>query len=109
MQMAPDSRSVLSVLRVGGNANNGANDGPFYGNWNNTASNSNWNYAARPTLLILTLMKHQRLQDPAPAGYGESHPYPLVKITAARTETPGSGTRRSRFILEPPCRQERGY
>lgn len=36
------------VLIRGGNANNGSNDGAFYGNWNNTASNSNWNYAARP-------------------------------------------------------------
>lgn len=37
-------RSVL----LGGNANNGANCGPFYANWNNAASNSNWNYAALP-------------------------------------------------------------
>ena len=39
---------ALVVLIRGGNANNGSNDGAFYGNWNNTASNSNWNYAARP-------------------------------------------------------------
>lgn len=35
------------VLLLGGNANNGTNDGLFYGNWNNTASNSNWNIGAR--------------------------------------------------------------
>lgn len=36
------------VLLAGGNANNGANAGAFYGNWNNAASNSNWNYAVLP-------------------------------------------------------------
>ena len=45
----------FSPLLVGGNANNGANDGPFYWNWNNTASNSNWNYGGRPPLLTLNL------------------------------------------------------
>ena len=38
----------LVFLIVGGNANNGANDGSFYGNWNNASSNSNWNNAASP-------------------------------------------------------------
>ena len=50
MQTAPELTSGCSVLRVGGNANNGAMAGPFYGNWNNPASNANWNYGARPDL-----------------------------------------------------------
>ena len=45
------------VLIVGGNANNGANDGLFNWNWNNTSGNSNWNYAGRPPLLTLRLRK----------------------------------------------------
>jgi len=40
--------SAVVVLLRGGNANNGSNDGAFYGNWNNAASNSNWNISARP-------------------------------------------------------------
>lgn len=58
------------VLIRGGNANNGANAGPLYGNWNNTASNSNWNYGARPTLLMLDYMKYQRLYRLRKAQYG---------------------------------------
>lgn len=41
-------RGVGCLLLLGGNANNGTNDGLFYGNWNNTASNSNWNNGSRP-------------------------------------------------------------
>lgn len=44
--------SLVALGRVfliaGGNANNGANDGGFYGNWNNAASNSRWNNSAVP-------------------------------------------------------------
>ena len=36
---------LVGGLQLGGNANNGANDGRFYGNWNNTASNADWNIA----------------------------------------------------------------
>ena len=50
--MAIGSVSGLFLL-LGGNSNNGTNDGAFYGNWNNTASNSNWNNGSRPHLLIL--------------------------------------------------------
>ena len=39
------------IAFVGGNFNNGANDGFFYWNLNNGSGNSNWNYGAR--LLIL--------------------------------------------------------
>ena len=46
------SVGAARVLIVGGNANNGANAGLFYWNWNNTAGNSNWNYAGRPPLLM---------------------------------------------------------
>ena len=35
-------------LLFGGNANNGWNDGVFYGSWNNDAGNSNWNNAGLP-------------------------------------------------------------
>lgn len=35
-------------LQLGGYANNGANAGPWYGNWNNAASNGNWNISAVP-------------------------------------------------------------
>lgn len=36
------------VALVGGNCNNGANDGFLYVNVNNDASNSNWNIGASP-------------------------------------------------------------
>jgi len=39
-----------TILIAGGNANNGTNCGRFYGNWNNTASNSNWNISCLPYL-----------------------------------------------------------
>lgn len=72
------------VLIAGGNANNGANDGPFYWNWNNTASNSNWNYGARPPLLMLRNTKYQRPQDCLMTErlytYVYIRPYLLVKI-----------------------------
>ena len=48
------------LLLVGGNANNGANCGPFYGNWNNAASNSNWNYAGWPLHAILRIHAYVR-------------------------------------------------
>ena len=86
----------FSVLLFGGNANNGTNDG-FYANWNNTAGNSNWNIGGRPPLLVLEFMKHQRLQA-LPLGKNNCRLYAQVY---------GSGTRRSRFNLETPCRQER--
>ena len=50
----------VPLLLVGGNANNGANCGPFYGNWNNAASNSNWNYAGWPLHAILRTHAHVR-------------------------------------------------
>ena len=36
---------------VGGNANNGSNDGAFYVNVNNGAGNRNWNVAAAHSYL----------------------------------------------------------
>ena len=39
-----------TVLFRGGYARDGSYDGAFYGNWYNTASYSNWGYAARPRL-----------------------------------------------------------
>ncbi len=39
-----------TVLRRGGDANNGSSDGAFYGDWNNAASGSNWDFSARPRL-----------------------------------------------------------
>nr|DAY77996.1 MAG TPA: hypothetical protein [Caudoviricetes sp.] len=35
------------VARVGGNSNNGTNDGLWYWNLNNDSSNANWNCGAR--------------------------------------------------------------
>lgn len=35
------------AARVGGNPNNGANDGLFYWNLNNSFGTANWNYGAR--------------------------------------------------------------
>ena len=37
----------LRVVYVGGNLNNGANDGLVYWNCNNDVGNANWNIAAR--------------------------------------------------------------
>ena len=37
----------LRVVYVGGNLNNGANDGRVYWNWNNDVGNAWWNIAAR--------------------------------------------------------------
>ena len=97
---------ALVLLIRGGNANNGSNDGAFYGNWNNTASNSNWNYAARPHSLDTHFdevsASHRKAHLPQEAAMC---PYPLVKINAARKRV---GTRLGRLILEDPCRQERG-
>lgn len=66
------------ILIFGGNANNGTNDG-LYANWNNTASNSNWNYGGRPTLLILVFMKHQRLSA-SPLGENHGRPHSNVRV-----------------------------
>lgn len=33
-------------VQLGGNLNNGSNDGPFYANVNNGLSNANWTYGA---------------------------------------------------------------
>ena len=38
---------MFKLLLLGGNSNNGANCG-WYGNWNNTAGNSNWNIGSSP-------------------------------------------------------------
>jgi len=39
--------SGARVLALGGNWNNGANDGPFYFNANNSSGNANVNYGGR--------------------------------------------------------------
>lgn len=58
------------VLIAGANANNGANVGRFYGNWNNSASNANWNIAALHFFLFVSFeaMKKDagRCIDPTP-------------------------------------------
>ena len=47
---------------VGGNWNNGSNDGPWYVNWNYAPSNANWNYGARLLLSAgIRLYSHSRL------------------------------------------------
>jgi len=50
----------LAVLIAGANANNGTNVGRFYGNWNNTAGNANWNIAA---LHLFLAPRHCRAQS----------------------------------------------
>ena len=47
-QYVPLKSASNTILLFGGNANNDWNDGVFYGNWNNDAGNSNWNYAGLP-------------------------------------------------------------
>lgn len=43
---------VLLYHALGGNSNNGANDGAFARNFNNDASNSNWNRRGRRTIFV---------------------------------------------------------
>ena len=47
-----NTRKFGGFLQVGGNANNGANDGRWYGNWNNSAANGNWNIAVLRLFLV---------------------------------------------------------
>ena len=42
------SYTYNTVLLRGGHANNGSNDGAFYGSWHSAASDSNWSISARP-------------------------------------------------------------
>ena len=42
----------LRVAHVGGNSNNGANDGLWYWNLNNSSSNANWNCGARVFIFV---------------------------------------------------------
>ena len=50
MRCSPGLRSP----RVGGNPNNGGNDGPFYWNANNAPTNGNWNYVGRLIYCIIS-------------------------------------------------------
>ena len=50
---------LASLLLLGGNFNNGTNDGVFYFNCNNAFSNSNLNYGAH--LLIFIKLLHNVL------------------------------------------------
>lgn len=45
----------LTLPRLGGNSNNGAIDGAFARNFNNDASNQNWNRRGRETILSRNL------------------------------------------------------
>lgn len=45
----------MRAAHVGGNLNNGVNDGPSYWNLNNTASNANANIGARTLISVLEL------------------------------------------------------
>jgi len=47
--------SLVRALLVGGNVNNGRNDGARYCNVNNAPSNSNWNYCAAQSFGIANL------------------------------------------------------
>lgn len=59
-------------LLAGGNANNEWNCGLFYGNWNNDASNSNWNYGAVPIFLI-SILKGMSGHKSSPLGENEAN------------------------------------
>jgi len=50
-----DCLAVFRVARVGGNMNNGTNDGLWYWNLNNDSSNTNWNIGARLLICIFSL------------------------------------------------------
>lgn len=49
------------MLLVGGNANNGGNDGPGYVNLNNGLGNSNANIGVRPTIRYGGSCRHENL------------------------------------------------
>ena len=55
LQIGSYTAKKVAVALAGGNANNGANCGVLCFNWNNTASNSNWNYAG--ALLLSCLIR----------------------------------------------------
>ena len=81
-----NSNTGWRVLNVGGNWNNTDNAGLFYFNANNTATNSNTNYGARPLVISSLLCV--------------GLPSPLGENIANRTGF-------SRLILEIPRRQTR--
>ena len=66
---------VCGCAHVGGNFNNGANDGLFYWNLNNGSSNSNINIGARLVVYIDYLRKRRSVY----------YPYLLVKIVETGT------------------------
>ena len=61
MCFAELSLLILRVAHVGGNFNNGANDGLWYWNLNNGSSNANWNIGARVLIfeiIIINITHH---------------------------------------------------
>jgi hypothetical protein len=42
----------LAIALLGGNLNNGANNGPFFANLNNGVSASSWNFGAFGLLIV---------------------------------------------------------
>ena len=46
----PSLSTANTILLLGGSADNGTNDGGFYGNWNRDAGNSRWDRGSRPRL-----------------------------------------------------------
>lgn len=74
---------MQEAFHVGGNLNNGSNDGFFYWNGNNEPSNSNWNMGSRNFLKCILIL--------------DGIPYRLVKMMTLRiaceAEKPGSYSR----------------
>jgi len=58
------SLSVSRVAHVGGNFNNGANDGLWYWNLNNTSSNANWNIGARVLIFEIIIFITHHFPEP---------------------------------------------
>lgn len=52
------------VARVGGYFNNGANDGLWYWNFNNTSSNANWNIGCRVLIFQIIIYITHHLPEP---------------------------------------------
>lgn len=63
---------LASLLLLGGNFNNGTNDGVFYFNCNNAFSNSNLNYGARLLIVAVLVSVWNAINDPTTEGDSDS-------------------------------------
>ena len=56
--LCPGVAFAVFFALVGGNMNNGTNDGLWYWNCNNASSNTNWNIGARLLILYKFITHH---------------------------------------------------